>query len=295
MDMLFNGEALPYSMIIREFDPWKSALCTCPHKYSVNPYTGCDHWCVYCYITGYIKDAFRCRPKKDLINKLKRELKKVDRTQIVSMANSSDPYPRLEKTLQLTRRVVELFVQKGIRFQIVTKSDMVVRDIDVLEKAKCCVAVTITTMDENIARKLEPGAPLPGKRVEALKRLKGAGIPVSVRIDPIIPGLTDPLEVLNEVKFVNHVTASTVKLRPDAVKRMERVFPEVMKTLRPLCTEKIGNALYLPRDTRVELLTELKEKCKEYGITFGSCREGLRSEKSCDGSHLVGQTQSCSL
>ena len=274
-------------MIIREFDPWKSALCTCPVKYSVNPYTGCDHWCVYCYITGYIKDAFRCRPKENLIKTLKRELKTIDRKKVISMANSSDPYPRLERKLQSTRRVVELFVREEMRFQIVTKSDMVVRDIDVLEKARCCVAVTITTMDDRIARKLEPGAPLPGKRVEALKRLKGAGIPVSVRIDPVIPGLTDPLEVLNEVRFVNHVTASTVKLRPDAVKRMERVFPHVTEKLRSLCTERVGNALYLPREMRIELLGALKEKCHEHGISFGSCREGFESEKSCDGTHLV--------
>jgi len=252
-------------MIIREFDPWKSILCTCPVKYSVNPYTGCDHWCVYCYITGYIKDAFKCRPKENLIKRLKRELKEIDKKKVVSMANSSDPYPRLEKKLQSTRRVVELFVREGIRFQIVTKSDMVVRDIDVLEKARCCVAVTITTMDDRIARKLEPGAPSPGKRVEALKRLKGAGIPVSVRIDPVIPGLTDHLEVLNEVRFVNHVT----------------------QQLRSLCTERVGNAWYLPREMRIELLGALKEKCHEHGISFGTCREGFKSEKSCDGTHLA--------
>lgn len=274
-------------MIIREFDPWKSKLCTCPGKYSLNPYTGCDHCCVYCYITGYIKDAFHCRPKEDLIRRLQRELKKIDKRKVVSMANSSDPYPRLEKKVGLTRKVLELFVRENIKFQIVTKSDIVVRDIDLLEKANCCVAVTITTMDESIAKELEPGAPLPVRRVEALKELKGNGIPVSVRIDPVIPGLTDPLQVLNEVQFVDHVTASTLKLRPDAVKRMSKVFPDMTRRLKSLCTERVGNAMYLPREMRVELLGILKEQCGKYGISFGSCREGMKSEKSCDGSHLV--------
>lgn len=274
-------------MIIRKFDPWKSRLCTCPEKYSVNPYTGCDHCCVYCYITGYIKDAFTCRPKENLIRRLKNELKKIDKRMVLSMANSSDPYPRLEKKLGLTRRVLELFVRENVRFQIVTKSDIVVRDIDLLRRSRCCVAVTVTTMDESVAKKLEPGAPPPGERVEALKELKDAGIPVSVRIDPVIPGLTDSLRVLEEVTFVDHVTASTLKVRPDAVKRMERVFPEVTERLRLLCTERVGNALYLPKEVRVELLGELREKCEVYGISFGTCREGMNSEKSCDGSHLV--------
>ena len=274
-------------MIIRKFDPWKSALCTCPEKYSLNPYTGCDHHCVYCYITGYIVDAFRCRPKDNVINQLRRELKKIDKDIPISMANSSDPYPRMEKSLGLTRKVLRLFVEEEITFQIVTKSDIVVRDIDLLKEAKCCVAVTITTMDESVAKTLEPGAPPPGKRVHALKKLKSNGIPVSVRIDPVIPGLTDPLQVLDEVHFADHVTASTLKLRADAVKRMEAVVPDVMKQLKPHYTERVGNALYLPETMRIDTLKELKSRCDEYGISFGSCREGLKSEKSCDGSHLA--------
>ncbi len=281
-------ENVEEQMIIREFDPWKSEMCTCPPKYSLNPYTGCDHCCVYCYITGYIRNAFYCRPKENVIEQVKRELKRIDRKRIVSMANSSDPYPRLEKELLLTRRVIELFSRGDIKFQIVTKSDIVLRDIDVLKRSICCVAVTITTVDESIASKLEPGAPSPARRVEALKILNNNGIPVSVRIDPIIPGLTDPFEILDEVKFVGHVTASTLKLRPDAVKRMTKVFPDVTERLKLLCTERIGNAMYLPADMRAELLGALKERCQECGISFGSCREGFVSEKSCDGSHLIG-------
>jgi DNA repair photolyase len=275
-------------MIIREFDPWRSGMCTCGVKYSLNPYTGCDHCCLYCYITGYIKNAFICRPKPDLIKKIERELKRIDRNKIISMANSSDPYPQKERDLELMRKVLRLFLEQGIKFQIVTKSDIVARDIDLLKKAKCSVAVTITTMDEFIAKKLEPGAPSPQKRVDALRKLKDNGIPVSVRIDPVIPGLTDPVQVLDEVTFVDHVTASTIKLRPDAVKRMSKKFPDVTRQLQSFCTERVGNALYLPEEMRFELLGVLGKRCHEYGISFGSCREGFKSERSCDGTHLVG-------
>jgi DNA repair photolyase len=274
-------------MIIREFDPWKSALCTCPEKYSLNPYTGCDHCCVYCYITGYIRDAFNCRPKEDLVNRIERELRKIDKEKVISMANSSDPYPQLEKKLQLTRSVLNLFLREKIKFQIVTKSDIVARDIDLLKKARCCVAMTITTMDESVAKKLEPGAPSPERRVRALHKLQDSNIPVSVRIDPIIPGLTDPLEVLENVAFVSHITASTLKLRPDAFKRMEKIFPDVTHWLGSLSTQRIGNALYLPEPMRFRLLGMVRERCHEYDITFGSCREGLENETSCDGTHLI--------
>lgn len=274
-------------MLIREFDPWKSSLCTCQPKYSLNPYTGCDHRCVYCYITGYIKDAFHCRPKSELLVRLKKELRKIDSQKIISMANSSDPYPQLERTLGLTRKVVHLLARENIMFQIVTKSDLVVRDIDILKNARCCVAVTVTTMDEALARKLEPGAPPPEKRVKALRRLKESGIPVSVRIDPIIPGVTFPEVVLEKVRFTDHVTASTLKLRPDAVKRMTKIVPDVMNILKPLYTERVGNALYLPEKMRFQILEALRKACKEYDMSFGTCREGLKSEKSCDGSHLA--------
>ena len=274
-------------MIIRPFDPWKSELCTCPEKYSLNPYTGCDHRCVYCYITSYIIDAFSCRPKQDLMKKVKGELKRIDRGKVISLSNSSDPYPQLERELELTREVLQLLSEHEVKVQIVTKSDIVVRDIDVLQEMRCCVSMTVTTMYESVARKLEPGAPPPVRRVEALRKVKGAGIPVSVRIDPIIPGLTDPVEVFEVVKFADHITASTVKLRPDAFRRMQKMFPDIMKDLNPLFVERRGNALYLDKRVRLKELKVLRDLCREYAISFGVCREGLENEKSCDGTHLI--------
>jgi DNA repair photolyase len=242
---------------------------------------------VYCYITSYIRDAFFCRPKKDLIKKLKSELKRIDTSKVISLSNSSDPYPRLEKEQRLTRSVLQLLSRNGVKVQIVTKSDLVARDIDVLENMRCSVSMTVTTLDASVARKLEPGAPSPVERIEALRKVKGAGVPVSVRIDPIIPGLTDPVAVFEAVKFVDHITASTVKLRPDAYKRMAKVFPDTMDRLKPLFVERRGNASYLEERVRCEELKALEKLCENNRISFGTCREGLQNERSCDGTHLI--------
>jgi DNA repair photolyase len=222
-----------------------------------------------------------------LIKKVKSELKRIDKGKIISLSNSSDPYPQLERELELTRKVLQLLSREGVKVQIVTKSDIVERDIDVLQEMKCCVSMTVTTVNESVARRLEPGAPPPRRRIEALKKVKEASIPVSVRIDPIIPGLTDPVKVFQEVRFVDHITASTVKLRPDAFKRMQRVFPDVMKELNPLFVERRGNALYLDERVRLKELNCIRELCIMEGISFGTCREGLENEKSCDGTHLI--------
>lgn len=205
-------------MYIRPFDPWKSPLCTCPFKYTLNPYTGCDHACVYCYITSYIPNAFRVRTKEGLLPKLEKELRKLDKNAIVALSYSSDPYPTIERELGITRKVLELFRGYNVRCLLLTKSDIFERDIDILSELRCAVGVTVTTVDEKKAKLLEPNAPSPKRRMKALKKAKDAGIPVYARIDPIIPYYTweDFDETLDALSFVSHITVSTLKLRPDS-------------------------------------------------------------------------------
>ncbi len=278
-------------MYIRPFDPWKAKLCTCPFKYTLNVYTGCDHACVYCYITGYIPNAFRVRIKEGLLPKLERELRRFDRRYIVALSYSSDPYPTVERELGITRKVLELFKRHNVRCLLLTKSDIFERDIDILRELHCAVGVTVTTVDGRKAELLEPNAPSPKARIKALKKAKEAGIPVYARIDPIIPFYTweDFEETVDALSFVSHITVSTLKLRPDSKRRMFAKFPELMGRLWPLYEEgeKIGGYYYLPKELRFEILRKAEEKIVEKGITFGSCREGYRSFPSCDGSHLV--------
>ncbi|ASJ01700.1 SPL family radical SAM protein [Thermococcus gorgonarius] len=278
-------------MYIRPFDPWKSKLCTCPFKYTLNVYTGCDHACVYCYITSYIPNAFRVRIKEGLLQKLERELRNFDRRFIIALSYSSDPYPTIERELGITRKVLDLFRRYGVRCLLLTKSNIFERDIDILSELKCAVGITVTTIDEKKAKLLELNAPSPKDRIKALKKAEKAGIPVYARIDPIIPFYTweDFDKTLEALSFVRHITVSTLKLRPDSKKRMFAKFPELMEKLWPLYEEgeRVGGYYYLPQRIRFEILQKAEKEILKRGITFGSCREGYRSYPTCDGSHLV--------
>ncbi|AIF69890.1 radical SAM protein [Palaeococcus pacificus DY20341] len=278
-------------MYIRPFDPWKSKFCTCPFKYTLNVYTGCDYACVYCYITSYIPRAFQVRTKEGLLPRLEKELRKLDKRFIIALSYSSDAYPTVDKELKITRRVLELFKRYDVRCILLTKSNLFERDLHILKELKCAVGITVTTIDEDKARVLEPNAPSPKERIEVLKKAKKEGIPVYARIDPIIPYLTweDFEETLDALSFVSHITVSTLKLRPDSWRRMKVKFPKVMEKLGPLYKEggRIEGYYYLPKRLRLKILEEARRKTEEKGITFGSCREGYYSFPSCDASHLV--------
>ena len=278
--------------LIKPFDPWRSPLCTCPDKYSLNPYTGCSHRCVYCYST-YIPNFYTLRLKKNLLRRVERDLSKIPEKSLVSMSNSSDPYPPVEKKLRLTRKILELVKEqrKEQRIMIVTKSDLVTSDIDLLSELNAAVSISITTLDKEKASKLEPNAPEPGKRIKALKKLHSEGIPCVLRLDPIIPEKTEDEieEIIEKCSFVSHVVSSTLKLRFDSLKRMIKTFPE-LKYYRKLYMkgEKIQNSFYLPKSYRLEVLERVKDACERYGISYAFCREGVPFKaKSCDGSHLI--------
>ncbi|MEE9151560.1 MAG: radical SAM protein [Thermoplasmata archaeon] len=278
--------------VIKPFDPWEGTLCMCKNKYSLNPYTGCSHCCVYCYITSYIPNAFDCRPKKNLLRRVEKDLKKVDRKPI-SMSNSSDPYPPMERRNKLTREVLRLLCKNQHPTLIVTKSDIVARDIDILRTMPSAVMFTITTLRDSY-KKLEPKAPPPQRRLEALKKLRKENIPAGIRLDPLIPDLTLDIEkVVNSAAKAGalHVTASTFKPRPDAWKRFERAFPRIAEKTKRLYFEdgeRLQGSRYLPKKLRLDMLKQVKEMVIANGMTFGVCREGLnlRTAKSCDGSYL---------
>ncbi len=283
--------------LLNEFDPWKSKLCTCPKKYSLNVYTGCPHACVYCYITSYIKSGFKCRIKRNLLPRLRKELENEKwEVKVVTLSASSDPYPKIEEKLKLTRKCIEMLREFGWKLLIVTKSDLVTRDIDLL-KGVSVVSLTITTINEKLSTLLEPNAPPPRKRLEAIKKLKENSIPVCVRIDPIIPHLNDkPSEIEKLVRFlsklkVDHVISSTYKARSDSLARLSMRFPKLYERLRELYRrgEKISNYYYLPKDLRYELMSKVKSICSKYGISFACCREGFRelNDNICDGSFLL--------
>ncbi len=288
------------NMYVRPFDPWrKTSLCTCPFKYSVNPYTGCFHGCLYCYASSYIKDFFNPRPKEDFLRRVQRDLEKIKEGSIINISSSSDPYQPLEEKYRYTRHLLEMLKDRFI-IEIVTKSDLVTRDVDVLSSSRSLVSITVTTLDSGIARLLEPRAPPPKRRVEAIERLTEAGVPVVVRLDPLIPGLNDDIENIIEVleavslAGANHIVSSTYKVKPDNLGRLSKVFPEVIPRVKELYLEKgqkIHGYIYASRSYRAEILKLVKVEAEKRGMTFATCREGLSNLNtpgvSCDGTHLA--------
>jgi len=288
--------------LISKFDPWRSNLCTCPAKLTFNPYTGCDHDCLYCYASTYIPRFNTCRPKKDLINRLKREATKL-KGELVSVSNSSDPYPRLEAKLGLTRKCLEVFAQSDCRLQIITKSDLVTRDADLLSRIPSMVSLTITTLNDETAKTIEPHAPSPSKRLKAAETLLAKSVLVTVRIDPIIPYVNDDTELLI-LKLaetgIKHVTCSTYKARPDNWHRLTKALPNMASKLKPLYYDKgenINRTLYLPRPIRHRLMTDTRKQALKHGINFATCREGFPNlnTATCDGSSMLKHTTASSL
>ena len=278
--------------MITPFDPWKSDMCTCPKKYSFSPYTGCGHRCIYCYITSYIPKAFFPREKRDLIKRFTRELKKISPMSLISISNSSDPYQPMERERRLMRSILPLL--KSYRVLIVTKSDLITRDIDLLRNLRSTVSITITTLNRDLASQIEPYAPSPQKRIKALETLVENGIQVSARVDPIIPFINENVDdLIKELADagVKHITSSTYKLRWDSWKRIYERFPEVGEKIKNLYLrgEKRGNTYYLKRELRIKMLKRIQQITSEYGMTFACCREGLQLNTGiCDGSHLIG-------
>lgn len=279
--------------VLREFDPWNSELCTCPKKYSLSPYTGCSHKCVYCYITSYIPRAFECRIKNNLIKNLSLDLKKADKNLAISISNSSDPYTPIDRKYKQTREVLKILQLNENKYQIVTKSDLIIRDIDILKKSNVAVSMTITSLNNIISKKLEPNAPFPEERLKALKKLLENNIFCIVRIDPIIPSINENVEplikILSEIG-IKDITSSTYKARYDSLKRIDYAFPDNRIGDYYKNGEKIGNSIYLAKKFRFDLMKKIKELTEKYGLNFATCREGfpkLKSAKSCDGTHLI--------
>jgi len=289
-------------MILKSFDPWKSPMCTCPPKLSLNPYTGCPHGCLYCYAASYIPRFSECRPKADLLKRLAREVSKVEPGVLLAIANSSDPYPPAEKSLGLTRGCLEILGERGVRVQVVTKSDLVCRDSDLLADMRATVSVTITTLQDDISRILEPGAPLPERRLQTIEHMRRLKIPVSARIDPVIPGINESeLEdlVIAACSFgAQHIISSSYKASPESLRRLATLFPSQTLRLKALFKEgsRVGRSIYLSFEEREKLMWKVEEAARRRGITFSTCREGMLSKEvpSCDGSHLIGvDLQSC--
>ncbi|MEZ5932927.1 MAG: PA0069 family radical SAM protein [Alphaproteobacteria bacterium] len=176
-----------------------------PFEQSINPYRGCEHGCIYCYarpshaflgLSPGLDFETKLWAKYDAAELLVRELARpAYRCSPIALGANTDPYQPVERKLAITRKVVDVLARHEHPLTIVTKSAGVLRDLDLLapmaEKTLTAVAVSITTLDPALARRMEPRAAAPHRRLEAIRELAAAGIPTVVMVAPIIPGLTD--------------------------------------------------------------------------------------------------------
>lgn len=213
----------------------------------------------------------------------------------MSIANSSDPYPNIEAENEITRSCLEILRKTNCKVQIITKSTIVQRDMDLLKMIPSMVAITITTLSNEIAKIIEPHAPPSTSRLKTVKELIDHQIPVAVRIDPIIPGINDNAEELVEKLAslgVKHITSSTYKAKPDNWKRLQTALPLVADSLRPLYFDKgerrDGGHL-LPKELRFSIMTRIRKLADKQNLRFGVCREGFSELNTavCDGSWLL--------
>ena len=174
-------------------------------RFSLNPYRGCEHGCVYCYArpsheflgwSAGVDFESRILVKTDAPELLDRALARPSwEPQTVALSGNTDCYQQLEKRLQLTRRCLAVFLDHCNPVGLITKSFLVTRDIDVLadmaQRNLIAVTLSVTTLSPDLATRMEPRASGPGGRLKAIEQLAAAGIPVGVNIAPLIPGLND--------------------------------------------------------------------------------------------------------
>ena len=279
---------------LRKFKP--PFLCYGTERYVINPYTSCSHGCIYCYGMRFWKGK-KPEPKEQLVEQLSKEIPRKRKILPVEIATIVDPYIPKEGHTGITRKILELLIPK-FPVILITRSDLVLRDIDVLSAGNCIVEITVTTPNPEIERRLEPGAPTFQRRIEAIRNLCKSKIPVAPRIDPIIPYINDsPGEIEEVVQTLSkvgadHVTSSTMKADSLILRKLSEVFPQQYKDIAALYKKegkRIGFEYYLPEGLRIKLMRRVQEACSNYGITFACCREGFAFLESgtCDGLHLM--------
>jgi len=231
-----------------------------PFRYTINAYRGCSHGCTYCFArpthayldlnTGEDFDR-KIVVKVNAAERLRAELAPARWAgEHIAMGTNTDPYQRAEGRYRLTRSIIEVLGEAANPFSILTKSSLVLRDLDVLvaasERTDVSVNLSIGTLDPEVWRLTEPGTPHPRRRVEAVAALNDAGIPCGVLVAPILPGLSDRAEQLEAVAAAcvdagavsvtstllhlrpgvkEHYLGALEAARPDLVGSTERLYP----------------------------------------------------------------------
>lgn len=256
-----------------------------PFAWSLNPYRGCRHACVYCYarptheylgLNGAEQFEEVILAKVNAPQVVRQELARRSwQGEPVSIGTATDPYQQAEPRYRLTRGILEAFRDFRNPLSITTKSPLVLRDLDVLTElaryADVTVHMTVTTMDERLWRVLEPTTPKPWKRIEALRILRERGIRAGVFLMPILPGLTDDVAQLEAVVAaaaragVDFVWGGTLRLAPGLkdyyLEFLQREFPDLTRRYQDLY-----RGAYTPAGYRDKINARLDALRERYGL-----------------------------
>ena len=250
--------------------------------HTMNLYRGCCHGCIYCDSRSecYGDDSFDVvKQKKDALILLRNELRRKVRPALIAMGSMSDPYNPFEEELELTRKALMLIHAYEHGVAVCTKSDLILRDAglyaDIQTQAPVVCKLTVTTVDETLAAKLEPGAPGPTARLKALEGLSRWGIFAGVVLMPVLPFLTDRPEGICAVvdavaeaggKFIYPAFGMTLRDRQRTYyyERLDQLFPG----LRSRYERQYGDRYECPSPRAKELWAAFSERCKERGLHY---------------------------
>ena len=248
----------------------------------MNLYRGCRHGCIYCDSRSAcyrMEHPFEdIEVKQNALILLEDALRRKRRPCMIATGSMSDPYTPPEEELRYTRRALELILQYGFGITLLTKSSLVLRDLDLLQRinsqTKCVVQMTLTTWEESLCRILEPNVSTTAERFAALMKLKEAGIPTVVWLCPILPFLNDTAENINRlldcceqagvrgiVQFGMGVTLRQGN-REYFYRQLDRHFPG----LKERYIRTYGNAYVLESPNSRDLLELLHRRCRDAGI-----------------------------
>lgn len=248
-------------------------------KYSMNLYRGCQHQCIYCDTRSEcygIDDLGRIAVKVNAIDLLREELSRKRVRGTIGTGSMNDPYMPLEGEVQQTRRALEVIANFRFPVHIVTKSDLVVRDLTLLSriaKVYAAVSFTITTADDELARKVEPGSPAPSRRFEAMQAVSSAGVLTGVTLMPVLPFLEDRWESIEAVLRAAHAAGAsyviaglgmTLRDRQRAYyfAQLDRLFPG----LKDEYVRRYGGSYHCPARDADLLAERLTALCGELGL-----------------------------
>jgi DNA repair photolyase len=266
--------------------------------YTINPYSGCSFNCLYCYIRGskygiHMEDKLSVKTNApELLEKRLNTLAKKEKYGIIVLSSATDPYLQIEKDYKLTRKLLEIILQYRFPIHIITKSDLVARDFDLLNKInqnailpaelegklnhKAIVTFSFSTLDDKVAKIFEPGATPPAKRFDALKKSLDAGFHSGVSLMPLLPYVTDTGENLEYMfrKFseagVKYMFADSLTLFGEGAADSKTLVINTLRKHYPQFVEKyerfFGKYFSVPPPYRNALHRKIKELNVKYNI-----------------------------